>query len=112
LASQPLIRILTASGIGSRRQMTTAIKRGGVAVNGKVVENVNEPVNPENDIITVDGKNIDINTGSYIYLMLNKPRGVVSSTHDERGGKTVNDLLPLKSRRLKASSNIRVMIIP
>ena len=66
MESQPLIKILTASGTGSRRQMTAAIKRGGVIVNGRVVENFNEPVNPEIDFITVDGTHIDIKTGPHI----------------------------------------------
>ena len=101
MESQPLIKILTASGTGSRRQMTAAIKRGGVTVNGRVVENFNEPVNPEIDVITVDGTHIDIKTGPHIYLMLNKPRGVVASTRDERGGNAVNDILPPKYRNLR-----------
>jgi 23S rRNA pseudouridine2605 synthase len=101
MALQPLIKVLTASGTGSRRQMTAAIKRGGVKVNSRIVENFNEPVNPENDVVIVDGKHIDVKMEPHIYLMLNKPRGVVSSTRDERGGKTVNDIIPAKYHNLR-----------
>jgi 23S rRNA pseudouridine2605 synthase len=96
LEKQPLIKVLTASGIGSRRQLTAAIKRGGVAVNGQSVENFNEPVNTESDVITVDGKRVNTRKEPNIYLMLNKPPGIITSLLDEQGRKTVNDILPTK----------------
>lgn len=101
MALQPVIKLLTASGIGSRRQMTAVIKRGGVAVNGKVVESFNHPVDPAKDVITIDGKRVPAKAEPHVYLMLNKPGGVVSTTSGERGEKTVIDILPEKYRHIR-----------
>lgn len=101
MASLPIIKLLTTSGIGPRRQMTAVIKRGGVSINGKVVESFNEPVDPVNDVITIDGKHISVKTEPYVYLMVNKPKGVVSTTSDDRRDKTVIDILPEKYRNIR-----------
>jgi len=101
MASQPIIRLLTGSGLGSRRQIAAVIKRGGVAVNGEAVQSFNQPVDPDSDVITVDGQRVSVAAEPVIYLMLNKPRGIMSSTVDRRGGKTVVDILPEKYRNLR-----------
>jgi len=93
---QPLIKLLTASGSGSRRKMTDAIKRGRVAVNGKVVDSFLQPIKVGTDNVTIDGKSIAYRPEKMTYLMLNKPKGIISTTNDERGGKTVIDILPQK----------------
>jgi 23S rRNA pseudouridine2605 synthase len=99
--SSSLIRLLTTSGIGSRRWIAAIIKRGGISVNGTVVESFNEPVDPAKDVIAIDGKPISVKAEPVIYLALNKPKGIISSTSDKRGFKTVIDILPEKYRQFR-----------
>lgn len=101
MTSQSIIKLLTRSGIGSRRQIAAVIKRGGIALNGKIVQSFNEPVDPVEDVITIDGKHVSVAAEPMVYLMLNKPKGVLSSTTDKRGGKTVIDMLPEKYRHIR-----------
>lgn len=101
MPSQSIIKLLTSSGVGSRRQIAVIIKRGGLAVNGSTIENFNELVDPTKDVITIDGKHISITKIPLVYLMLNKPKGIISSTSDERGAKTVMDILPEKYQRMR-----------
>ncbi len=101
MASQPIIKLLTGSGAGSRRQMTAAIKRGAVVINGETVQSFNHPVDPATDVVTIDGKPVSLAVERAVYVMLNKPAGVISSTSDQRGGTTVIDILPEKYRRLR-----------
>ncbi|MBE0431437.1 MAG: rRNA pseudouridine synthase [Dehalococcoidia bacterium] len=101
MPTQPIIKLLTGSGIGSRRQVAAIIKRGGIAVNGQTVQSFNQPVDPLTDIITIDGKRVSATAEPMVYLMLNKPGGIISSTGDTRGEKTVLDALPQKYRRIR-----------
>ena len=101
MASQPIIKLLTGAGVGSRRQVAAVIKRGGIAVNGEIIQSFNEPVDPAKDVITIDGKRISVTAEPFVYLMLNKPKGIISSTGDKRGEKTVIDILPEKYRRIR-----------
>jgi 23S rRNA pseudouridine2605 synthase len=98
---QPIIKILTSSGIGSRRKMTDAIKKGQVAVNGKTIESFLHPVNPESDLVTIDGKPVLTEKRPLTYLMLNKPKGIVSTTRDDRNATTVLDIIPQKYKDLR-----------
>jgi 23S rRNA pseudouridine2605 synthase len=99
--SPSLIKLLTGSGIGSRRRIAAIIKRGGISVNGVVVQSFNESVDPAKDVIAIDGKPILVRTEPVIYLALNKPKGIISSTSDKRGFKTVIDILPEKHRQFR-----------
>jgi 23S rRNA pseudouridine2605 synthase len=101
MANKPLIKALTEAGTGSRRRLADAIKRGKVTVNGEVAESFNHPVNPDKDTVTVDGQEIDLKPTENICLMLNKPKGYLSTIRDERGRRTVIDLLPEKYRHLR-----------
>ena len=101
MAAQPIIKLLTGSGVGSRRQMTAVIKRGGIAVNGEIVQSFNQPVDPVKDVITIDGRPVSATAEPLVYLMLNKPKGIISSTGDTRGEKTVIDVLPEKYRHIR-----------
>jgi 23S rRNA pseudouridine2605 synthase len=86
-----LQKVLAAVGIASRRRAEELILAGRVAVNGVVVTRLGTRVGPE-DRITVDGRPIE-RTPHYVYFMLNKPPGVLSTARDERGRRTVVDLV-------------------
>jgi 23S rRNA pseudouridine2605 synthase len=101
MSSQPIIKLLTSSGIGSRRYIADIIKRGGRAINGAIVQSFNELVDPFKDVITIDGKHISAIAEPIVYLMLNKPKGVISSTSDKRGVKTVIEILPEKHQQIR-----------
>jgi pseudouridine synthase len=87
-----LQKILARAGIASRRHCEEMISAGMVKVNGKVVTKPGTKVIPAKDMITVNGKTVLL-TGNKIYLALYKPRGYVSTMHDDRGRKQVVDLL-------------------
>lgn len=97
-----LIRLhvfLARAGRGSRRAMEAAIAGGRVAVNGKTVTEMGAKIDPYRDRVTLDGGPVQAAGGDHFYVLLNKPRGVVTSVRDERGRKTVIDLLPPRIRR-------------
>ncbi len=97
MTSQPIIKLLTAAGAGSRRKMAEAIKQGRVSVNGNPVESFLHPVNTETDVVMFNGRPIQIHSKpSLIYLMMNKPKGVTSTTRDFKGSKNVLDIIPQK----------------
>ncbi len=99
--SIPLLKALTQAGIGSRRRIADAIKNGQVTVNGEPVEDFRHPVNPETDRVSVHGKPAHLKPTGTVYLMLNKPAGIITSTSDERGRQTVLDIMPQKYRHLR-----------
>lgn len=83
-------------GYCSRRKAEELIVKGEVLVNGKVVTKLGTTVK-QTDVITVEGNILD-NSKSYEYYLLNKPRGVVTTTSDEKGRKTVLDIVKTNSR--------------
>ena len=93
-----LLKVLTAAGIGSRRKLAELIRQGKVHVNNVPAENFNLPVNPEKDIVTVEGEKVKLGPRKTLTIMLNKPAGILSTTGDERGRKTVIDILPTEYR--------------
>ena len=83
--TERLQKILSARGVASRRKAEDMIKAGRVTVNGAVVS-LGCSADPEKDEILVDGKALPSQAG-YVYIMLNKPRGYVTTLSDEKGRK-------------------------
>ena len=94
-----LQKVLAAAGVASRRASEILISEGRVEVNGKVVSEQGRRVDPDRDTIRVDGARIPP-PRRHRYLVLNKPRGVVSTMDDPEGRRTLVDYLPRKSERL------------
>jgi len=98
VADVTVLKALVLAGCGSRRAMAEAIKQGRVAMNGVPVASFKQAIDGVRDMLTLDDKPIKIKRTEPVYLMLNKPSGVLSTTRDERGRKTVMDLLPSEYR--------------
>lgn len=91
-----LQRALAAAGIASRRQCEKIILEGRVDVDGKTVAELGTKVDPQRQKITVDGQ--PIRRQRHVYYMLNKPPGVLSTSHDESGRIRAIDLIDAKER--------------
>ena len=87
-----LQKLISACGLASRRTAESWIESGRVSVNG-VTASLGDKADPEHDEILVDGKPQHQKRKTYTYLMLNKPRGYVTTLSDEKGRKTVADLV-------------------
>lgn len=90
-----LQKVIANSGYTSRRKAEELILQGLVKVNGVTVYELGVKVNP-NDLIEVDG--YIIKNENKIYYLLNKPRGIITSTSDDKGRKTVVDLINTNAR--------------
>lgn len=90
-----LQKVIANSGYCSRRKAEELICNGEVKVNGKIVTELGICVD-KSDAITVSGKSLTYEQKEYI--LLNKPRGVITSTNDEKGRKTVLDLIDTDKR--------------
>ena len=90
-----LQKVIAASGFTSRRKAEELIRLGKVMVNGNVVNTLGTKVSPK-DIIEIEGKRLSKEQKEY--YLLNKPRGVITSTSDDKGRKTVVDLITTTSR--------------
>ncbi|MCY3801772.1 MAG: pseudouridine synthase [Chloroflexi bacterium] len=89
---------LAHAGKGSRRAMEAAVAAGRVSVNGKPVTVQGTRIDPAVDSVTLDGRPVEPRRGKLEYIAVNKPRGVMTTARDERGRKTVLDLLPTELR--------------
>ncbi|HWP48872.1 MAG TPA: pseudouridine synthase [Candidatus Limnocylindrales bacterium] len=93
-----LQKVLARAGIASRRESERLIKEGRVMVNSKIVTQLGTKVDPTQDIIQVDGKQISLKK-SYHYLLLYKPAGYLTTFKTDETKPTLADLLPkLKGR--------------
>ena len=89
-------KIIASQGQYSRSEVKKLVKGGRVTLDGRVIKSSDEKADPDKNIIAIDGK--AVNYKKHIYIMLNKPQGVVSATED-RDHPTVIDLVPKDLRR-------------
>lgn len=100
MAEQRIQKVLSDQGICSRRAAERMIAEGRVKVNGRPVS-LGDKMDPDFDKVSIDGKNQRIvRKRKYIYIMLHKPRGYITTASDERGRKTVMDLVADVGRRV------------
>lgn len=94
-----LQKVLASAGVASRRRCEELMVTGRVEVNGEIVTQMGARVDPANDVIRVDGARIPP-PSDHAYVLLNKPRGVVSSMADEQGRPDLSGLLADREDRL------------
>lgn len=109
-----LQKVLAHAGVASRRKAEGLIQQGRVSVNGQIVTTLGTKVNPNRDDIRVDGQRIQQET-SWTYIMVNKPRSVLSTMQDERGRRALDDLVEVPGRvypvgRLDAASEGLILL--
>lgn len=89
-----LQKFMAEQGVASRRKSEDLIRAGKVKVNGHIAE-IGMKINPRKDLVTVGKQKLtNVKNRKMVYIMLNKPRGYVTTVSDELGRKTVMDLLP------------------
>src|SRR5256714_10423066 len=94
-----LQKVLAEAGVGSRRHCEELIGAGRVEVDGEIVRRFGARVDPDHQVIRLDGKRIPAKPG-LVYLAFNKPAGVLTAMSDPRGRKTVSDFLGDRAERL------------
>ncbi len=90
-------KYMARCGVASRRKCESLITSGKVSVNGQIVDSLGSKVNSSVDEVLVNGKVIKLEEKK-IYIMLNKPEGYVTTNSDERGRKTILDLVKVQER--------------
>ena len=90
-SEERLVKFLSAAGVASRRAAGDLVKAGRIAVNGRTIREPGFRILPA-DTVTLDGRPVEP-AGRFHYIMLNKPRGYVTTASDERGRPTVIDLV-------------------
>jgi len=98
MSEERLQRILARAGIASRRKAEEMIREGRVTINGQVAE-IGGKADSERDAIKLDGKRVQPHTGGFHYLLLNKPKAVMSTAHDPEERPTVMDYVPATLRK-------------
>ena len=83
-----LQKVLAHAGVASRRVVEDMIVAGRVTVNGEPATELGRRIDPEVDLVAVDGQAVQLDSAKR-YVMLNKPRGLVTSASDELGRETV-----------------------
>ena len=93
-----LQKFMADSGIASRRKCEELILQGKVQVNGKQITELGTKINPEKDVVEFENKIINNENKKYVYILLNKPIGYVTTAKDQFGRDTVLDLVKVKER--------------
>ena len=93
-----LNKFLSTSGVCSRRKADELIENGEIVVNGKVETRLGATIDEKKDKVVCKGKEVVL-TNDFVYYKLNKPKGYICSNDDEKGRKTIFELLP-KDKRL------------
>ncbi|ACL69480.1 pseudouridine synthase [Halothermothrix orenii] len=93
-----LQKYMAHAGVASRRKSEKIITQGRVKVNGKIVTELGTKIDPDKDIVEVDGR--VISKEKYVYILLNKPVGYITSVSDPHGRKTVTGLIKGVSQRI------------
>ena len=88
-----LNKFLAHSGAGSRRMCDELVFQGRVTVNKTVIKEPGTDVDPDKDVVTVDGERVELKK-AYTYIKLHKPAGYITSRKDPHHDRTVMDLLP------------------
>lgn len=103
-----LQKAMADAGVGARRDCEEMIAAGRVRVNGKTVTNLPSFVDPSRDVVELDGEVIELPletapadkaARTFTYLLINKPKGVITTTRDPEGRRNVLDFVPLALRR-------------
>jgi len=94
-----LQKFLAQAGVASRRKSEELILQGRVKVNGRVMQELGTKINPSADNIHIDGRLLE-RKEEHIYILLNKPKGYISTVKDNHGRKTVLELIPKNIGRL------------
>lgn len=99
---QRLQKLISAAGVASRRHAEELIAAGRVTVNGEVIKEPGTKADPEKDYIKVNGKliNPQLKSREKTYVLLNKPKGYLTSVSDPEGRPLVTELLPPALGRL------------
>lgn len=94
--AERLQKVMAQRGYGSRRACEILIEAGRVKVNGEVAV-LGRRIDPENDLVEVDGRPAPVRPG-LVYYLLNKPTGVITTSRDTHGRTTVLELVPAEPR--------------
>jgi len=102
VVAERLQKLIAAAGIASRRHAEELIAAGKVTVNGEVIKELGSKADPDTDHIKVNGKliNPQLKSREKTYILLNKPKGYLSSVSDPEGRPLVTELLPASLGRL------------
>lgn len=96
MAEERLQKVLAAAGIASRRACEDLIEQGRVAVNGRAAT-LGDKADRSRDVVTLDGERVNVDP-DLAYVLLNKPRGVITTADDPQGRPTVTELINLPQR--------------
>lgn len=94
-----LQKVMAEAGVGSRRACEELIVAGRVSVNDRVVRELGTRVDPDTDVVRVDGSRL-VTARALVHLAVNKPRGMLSTMSDERGRPCLGDLVADRETRL------------
>ena len=99
MSLERLQKIISRAGLMSRREAEKFILAGRVTVDGKIISELGQKFDAEKNKICVDGKELNFDAEK-IYILLNKPRGYLSTAKDDRGRRTVLDLVSDITQRI------------